>query len=56
MHVSSLEWNQLRTYENTNGNEEVELISQFKYHLDGLLIQLNGSTIEQMIIEEEINI
>ena len=46
-------WNEARTYENTNWNEEVELISQFKYHLDDLLLQLNDGTIEQMIIDEE---
>ena len=46
-------WNEVRTYENSNWNEEVELISQFNYYLDDLLIQLNDGTIEQRIIEEE---
>lgn len=36
--------------------EELELMSEFKYHLDGLLLQLNDGTIEQMIIEDEKNI
>ena len=49
-------WNEVRAHVNTNWNEEVELISQFKFHLDGLLLQLNDGTIEQMIIEEERNI
>lgn len=46
-------WNEVRTYENTNWNEEVELISQFKYYFDDLLMQLNDGTMEQRIIEEE---
>lgn len=56
MYVCHEKWNEVRAHENTNWNEEVELISQFKYHLDGLLLQLNDGTIEQMIIDEERNI
>ena len=54
--VNYEKWDEVRTNENTNWNEEVELMSQFKYHLDGLLLQLSDGTIEEMIIEEEKNI
>lgn len=49
-------WAEARDYENANWHEEVELVSEFKYHLDDLLVQLNDGTIEQMIIEDEKNI
>ena len=54
--VSYEKWAEVRDYENANWHEEVELVCQFKYHLDGLLVQLNDGTIEQMIIEDEKNI
>lgn len=54
--VSYEKWNEVREYENTNWNEEVETISQFKYYLDDFLLQLNDGTMEQRIIEEEKNI
>lgn len=49
-------WDTILTNENNEWTEELELMSQFKYHLDGLLLQLNDGTIEQMIIEDEKNI
>ena len=54
--VNYEKWIESRDYENTNWNEEVEMMSEFKYHLDDLLMQLNDGTIEQLIIEEEKNI
>ena len=54
--VDYQKWDTVLTNEKNQWSEEIELISQFKYHLDGLLVQLNDGTIEQMIIEEESNI
>lgn len=54
--VSYEKWSEVREYENANWHEEVDVMSEFKYHLDGLLVQLNDGTIEQMIIEDEKNI
>ena len=54
--ISYEKWNEVREYENTNWNEEVETISQFKYYLDDLLLQLNDDTMGQRIIGEERNI
>lgn len=54
--VSYEKWAEVRGYEDINWHEEVELMSEFKYHLDDLLMQLNDGTIEQEIIEEEKNI
>ena len=54
--VSYQKWSEVRDYENTNWDEEVEVMSEFKYHLDDLLMQLDDGTIEQLIIEEEKNI
>lgn len=39
--------------ENANWNEESELLGQFKYYLDDLIMQLDDGTMEQLIIEEE---
>lgn len=54
--VSYEKWSEVREYENANWHEEVDVMSEFKYHLDGLLLQLDDGTIEQMIIEDEKNI
>lgn len=54
--ISYEKWNEIRDSENTNWNEEAEVISQFKYHLDDLLIQISDGTIEQKIITAEKNI
>ena len=54
--VSYEKWSEVREYENANWHEEVEVMSEFKYHLDDLLMQLDDGTIEQLIIEEEKNI
>ena len=54
--VNYEKWSEVREYENANWHEEVEVMSEFKYHLDDLLMQLDDGTIEQLIIEEEKNI
>jgi len=46
---------EVRKYENTHWNEEAEVISQFKYYLNDLIMQLNDGT-EQLIINMENNI
>lgn len=46
---------EVREYENTHWNEEAEVISQFKYYLNDLIMQLNDGT-EQLIINMENNI
>lgn len=51
--VSYEKWSEVRDYENTNWNEEIEVMSQFKYHLDRLIMQLNDGTFEQLIIKAE---
>lgn len=54
--VDYRKWDTVLTNENNEWNEEIELISQFKYFLDDLLVQLNDGTMEQLIIEKERNI
>lgn len=54
--VDYKKWEDVLTNERTEWHEEVEVMSEFKYHLDDLLMQLNDGTIEQLIIEEEKNI
>lgn len=54
--VDYQKWNTILTNEKNEWDEELELMSEFKYHLDGLLLQLDDGTIEQMIIEDEKNI
>ncbi|WP_296804067.1 hypothetical protein [uncultured Methanobrevibacter sp.] len=39
-------WTEVREYENTNWNEEVEVISLFKYYLNDLIMQLYDGAIE----------
>ena len=46
-------WDNVLTGEVNEWNEELELMSQFKYYLDDLLMQLNDGTIEQHMIDEE---
>ena len=47
---------EVRKYENTHWNEEAEIISQFKYYLNDLIMQLDDGTMEQLIIKIENNI
>lgn len=54
--VDYQKWNTILTNEKNEWDEELELMSEFKHHLDGLLLQLDDGTIEQMIIEDEKNI
>jgi len=54
--VSYEKWAEVREYENTNWNEEVEVISQFKYYLNDLIMQLDDGTMEQLFINMENNI
>lgn len=54
--IDYVKWDILLTNEKIEWNEEIELISELKYYLDDLLMQLNTGVIEQMIIEEERNI
>lgn len=54
--VDYQKWNTILTNEKKEWGEELELMSEFKYHLDDLLMQLDDGTIEQLIIEEEKNI
>ena len=54
--VNYEKWNELLSNENANWNEESELLGQFKYYLDDLIMQLDDGTMEQLIIEEEKNI
>lgn len=51
--VSYEKWLEIRDYENTNWNDEVDVMSQFKYYLGDLLLQLNDGTMEQRFIDEE---
>lgn len=46
-------WDNVLTGEINEWDEELELMSQFKYYLDDLLMQLNDGTIEQHMIDEE---
>lgn len=54
--VNYEKWNEVLSNENANWNEESELLGQFKYYLDDLIMQLDDGTMEQLIIEEEKNI
>lgn len=51
--VNYEKWNEVLSNENANWNEESELLGQFKYYLDDLIMQLDDGTMEQLIIEEE---
>ena len=53
--VSYEKWSEVRDYENTNWNEEVEVMSEFQYYLNELIMQLNDGTMERLIIEEQKN-
>lgn len=54
--VNYEKWNEVLSNENANWNEESELLGQFKYYLDDLIMQLDDGTMEQLLIEEEKNI
>ena len=54
--VSYEKWSEIRDYENAEWNEEIAVMSEFKYHLDDLLLQISDGTFERLIIEEERNI
>ena len=43
------EWQKIRDVENANWNDELGILSDFKYQINDLLNQLNDGTIEQMI-------
>lgn len=49
-------WVEVREHENTHWNEEAEVIRQFKYYLNDLIMQLDDGTMEQLIIKIENNI
>ena len=47
--IDAHEWQKIRDVENANWNDELGILSDFKYQINGLLNQLNDGTIEQMI-------
>ena len=47
--IDAHEWQKIRDVEDANWNDELGILSDFKYQINGLLKQLNDGTIEQMI-------
>ena len=47
--IDAHEWQKIRDVEEANWNDELGILSDFKYQINGLLKQLNDGTIEQMI-------
>ena len=47
--IDAHEWQKIRDVENANWNDELGILSDFKYQINDLLNQLNDGTIEQMI-------
>ena len=47
--IDAHEWQKIRDVEDANWNDELGILSDFKYQINGLLKQLDDGTIEQMI-------
>ena len=51
--VDYKEWDEIRAYENTRWNEELESLTGFKHYLDDILYQFKNVAIKQQMIDEQ---
>ena len=54
--ISYEKWEKARTDENANWNDEIAVLSEYKYAFDEGLELINSGVVEQILIEEEMNL